>query len=197
MQKQLIARWTGAAMLTTLVTGILVSVFVADGIDINLSADIVATAQNMLDAEIRLRGKAYFMALMFALDALIMVGFFLLLREHGTFLASWALVVNVGASLLMLLGAVYALNAAEIAGNEAFDQLGSDAQRLMLAGMQATADYTSFHLGLVVSSAAKALFYYLFLRSRLIPPILSAWGVFASLFVGGTVVARDFIPVLG
>ncbi|MBT8137258.1 MAG: DUF4386 domain-containing protein, partial [Gammaproteobacteria bacterium] len=143
MQAQSIARCTGAALLATLLVGILVSVFVAHGIDINLSADIVATAQNMLDAELRLRGKAYAMALLFALDAVIAVGFFLLLREHNTFLATWALVVSVAAMLLMLLGAVYALNAAHIAGNSAFETLGTDAQRLMLAGLQATADYTS------------------------------------------------------
>ena len=67
----------------------------------------------------------------------------------------------------------------------------------MLAGLQATSDYTSFHLGLVLSSFAMAGFFFLFLKSALIPRLIAGWGLFASLFVGVTIVARDFIPILG
>ena len=67
----------------------------------------------------------------------------------------------------------------------------------MLAGIQATSDYTSFHLSLVISCVAQAGFFFLFLRAGLIPRLISGWGVFASLLVSTVVVARDFIPALG
>ena len=40
-------------------------------------------------------------------------------------------------------------------------------------------------------------FFLLFLKSALIPRLIAGWGLFASLFVGVTIVARDFIPLLG
>ncbi|MGB5723761.1 MAG: DUF4386 family protein, partial [Parasphingorhabdus sp.] len=125
------------------------------------------------------------------------LGLFLLLRKSGQLLAAWSLLVSVTAAIFSLLGAIFALNAAEIAGDPAYQNIASESQRLLLAGLQATSNYTSFHLGLVFSSAAMAGFFYLFLRSALIPGIIAGWGLFASLFVATTIVARDFIPLLG
>ena len=191
-----IARWVGWSMIATIIVGAATAMFVASGIDINLSADVSATAEAMLGAEERLRGKAYLGGLAFALDVLIGVGLYLLLRKTGPLLAGWSLIFGLMASLLMLLGAVFALNAAEIAGDTAYQAMAEDS-RLLLASLQATSDYTSFHLGLVMSSFAKAGFFYLFLKSGLIPKLIAGWGIFASLFVGSTIVARDFIPALG
>jgi hypothetical protein len=98
--------------------------------------------------------------------------------------------------VLGLLGAVYAMNAALIADDSAFDIIGGGTQRLMLTSLQVTSDYTSFHLSLVLSSAANAGIFLLFFKSGLIPKLISAWGVFASLFVVVALVGRDFIPLL-
>jgi hypothetical protein len=40
-------------------------------------------------------------------------------------------------------------------------------------------------------------FFWLFFKSRQIPAVIAGWGVFASLFVAGSIVLRDFIPALG
>jgi hypothetical protein len=127
----------------------------------------------------------------------VSVGLFLMLQSHGRLLASTSLVISLAAAVLSLLGAVFAMNVAELASAPAYASITDDAQRLMLAGMQATSDYTSFHLSLVISSVANAGFFYLFLRSGLIPVVIAAWGVFASLLVAVVIVARDFIPALG
>ncbi|MEH6702541.1 DUF4386 domain-containing protein [Parasphingorhabdus sp.] len=194
---QTLGRWVGWSMLATLIIGISSAFLVAEGIDINLSADVEATAQNMLEAEQRLRGKAYIAALTFALDALVSIGLFMLLRKSGQLLAAWSLLLSVTAAILSLLGAIFAMNAAEIAGDPAYQNITNEAQRLMLSGLQATSSYTSFHLGLILSSFAMAGYFFLFLRSSLIPRIIAGWGLFASLFVGVTIVARDFFPMLG
>lgn len=191
-----IARWVGWSMIATIIVGATTAMALASGIDINLSADVAATAEAMLGAEDRLRGKAYLGALSFGLDVIIAFGLFLLLRSTSPLIAGWSLFVGLVASLLMLLGAVFALNAAEIAGDPAYQSMAQET-RLLLASLQATSDYTSFHLGLVMASFAKAGFFYLFLKSGLIPKLISGWGIFASLFVGTTIVARDFIPALG
>lgn len=194
---QTLGRWVGWSILATLIIGFSSAFLIADGIDINLTADVKATAQNMLEAELRLRAKAYIAALTFALDGLVSIGLFLLLRKSGQLLAAWCLLVSVTAAIFSLLGAMFALNAAEIAGDPAYQNIANEMQRLMLAGLQATSNYTSFHLGLVLSSFAMAGFFYLFLKSALIPRVIAGWGLFASLFVGVTIVARDFIPILG
>ncbi len=194
---QKLGQYVGWTMLVSLAIGVISAFTLAKGIDINLSADVVSTAENMLHAETQLRAKAYVAALSFGLDLFILVGLYFLLRSTGRLLAFWCLLTSVTASALMLLGAVYAMNAAEIAGDQAYATLANEPERLMLTGLQATADYTSFHLGLVISMAAKAGFFYLFLKSNMIPKIISVWGLFASLFVAITIVSRDFFPMLG
>ncbi|NNE58521.1 MAG: DUF4386 domain-containing protein [Hellea sp.] len=191
------ARAAGWALLGSIVVGILGAVFVAKDIDINMSADIVGTAEAMLDAETRLMAKAYLGLLTFALALLTSIGLYLILKTRGQLLAAWSLLVALGGAVLVLLGSVYAMNAAQIGGNEAFETLASAEQRHLLAGLQTTSDYTSFHLGLVLSSSGNAGFFYLFLKSGLIPKIIAGWGLFASLFVAVMIVARDFIPALG
>lgn len=194
---QMIARIVGLSLLGAIIVGAVSAIFVAEGIDINLSADVVATAQNMLEAEAGLRGKAYIALATFGLAVLICSGLFLLLRHSGQLLAGWSLIVGLGAALIVLMGAVFNLNAAEIAGDAAYAELANGKQRLLLAGLQATSDYTSFHLGLILSSISNAGFFYLFLKSGLIPKLIAGWGLFAFLFVASAIVARDFIPFVG
>ncbi|MEH6828885.1 DUF4386 domain-containing protein [Parasphingorhabdus sp.] len=197
LNPQRLGRWVGWSMLAALVIGFSAAFTIAKGIDINLSADVKATAQNMLEAELRLRAKAYIAALTFALDGIVSIGLFMLLRKSRPLLAAWCLLVSITAAIFSLLGAIFALNAAEIVGDSAYQNITNETQRLMLAGLQATSNYTSFHLGLVLSSFAMAGFFLLFLKSALIPRMIAGWGLFASLFVGVTIVARDFIPLLG
>lgn len=191
-----VARIAGASLLATIVIGFLGAMFLVSDIDINLSGDVAATAENMLQAEQRLRGRAYLAGLVFGLEILFLMALFLLLRRTGPLLAAWSVALGVAAAIVSLLGAVFALNAAEFADNEAYRAMGQDS-RLLLASLQATSDYTSFHFSLVLGSIAKAGFFALFLRSNLVPRLLAAWGVFASLFVASTIVARDFVPALG
>jgi len=196
-QNQNLSRYIGWSLIASIAIGILASVFISSGIDINLSADITKTAENMFDAERRLHARAYMSIFSFMLQGFISVGLFFVLREYGPVLATWALVVGISAALLGLTGAVSAMNVAIIAENSAFETLTSDSQRLMLAGMQVTSDYTSFHLSLVLNCVAQAAIFYLFFKSNLIPKLISGWGVFASLFVAITIVGRDFMPALG
>ena len=193
---QHVARSTGLSILASVVVGLIGAFTIGQGIDINITADVETTATNMLEAEQALRAKAYLGGLMFCIEAIISAGLFLLARRYNMFLALGCLIVHVSASGLMGLGAMFAMNAAHVAGNAAYATLGQDTQ-LLLASLQATSDYTSFHLGLVLTAVGKAGFFYLFLRSGLIPRLIAGWGVFASLFVGTTVVARDFVPFLG
>ncbi len=192
-----LARRVGFAWLATLLVGIVATLLLGQGIDINLSADVQAVAVAMLEAETRLRALAYVGLLIFALDLLVSVGLFLLLKSTGPLLAAWSLAARIMAGLLSALGAVFLMNSAEIASRPAYTVLANNADRLLLNGLQATSNYTSFHLSIVLSSAAMAGFFWLFLKSDRIPKLIAAWGLFASIFVASTIVLRDFIPALG
>jgi hypothetical protein len=192
-----LGRRVGLAWLATLLVGIMATILLGQGIDINLSADVEAVAVAMLDAETRLRALAYVGILIFALDLLVTLGLFLLLRSAGPLLAAWSLVARIMAGLLSVLGAVFLMNSAEIASRPAYTVLADRPDRLLLNGLQATSNYTSFHLSLVLSSAALAGFFWLFLKSGRIPRLIAGWGLFASLFVVSMIVLRDFIPALG
>ena len=192
-----LARGVGLAWLAAMLIGILANVLFGKGIDINLSADVEAVATAMLDAETRLRALAYAALLVFALDLVVSIGLFLLLRSAGPLLAAWSLAGRITAGFLSVLGAVFLMNSAEIASRPAYTVLADNGDRLLLNGLQATSNYTSFHLSLVLSSAALAGFFWLFWWSGRIPKLIAGWGLFASLFVAITIVLRDFIPALG
>ena len=192
-----LARRVGLAWLAMMLLGILATILFGQDIDINLSADVEAVAVAMLDAETRLRALAYTGLLIFALDLLVSLGLFQLLKSAGPLLAAWSLAARIMAGLMSALGAVFLMNSAEIASRPAYSVLADSADRLLLNGLQATSNYTSFHLSLVLSSVALAGFFWLFLKSRQIPKLIAAWGLFASLFVASTIVLRDFIPAMG
>ncbi len=192
-----LARRVGLAWLGTLLVGIVSTVLWGQGIDINLSADVEAVAAAMQDAEVRLRALAYVALFIFALDLLISVGLYFLLKAAGPLLAAWSLAARITAGLLSVLGAVFLMNSAEIASRPAYTVLADGADRLLLSGLQATSNYTSFHLSIPLSSAALAGFFWLFLKSGRIPKLIAGWGLFASVFAGSTIVLRDFIPALG
>lgn len=193
----MLARRVGLAWLATLLVGIMATVLLGQGIDINLSADVEAVAMAMLDAETRLRALAYVALLIFALDLLVSLGLFRLLKSAGSLLAAWSLATRIMAGLLSVLGAVFLMNSAEIASRPAYTVLAGRADRLLLNGLQATSNYTSSHLSIVLSSAAMAGFFWLFVKSGHIPKLIAVWGLFASLFVASTIVLRDFIPAMG
>ncbi len=192
------ARITGWSLIATIAIGMAAAFTISHGIDVNMTADIKATAENMLQAEQRLRAKAYIALLGLSLQILISLGMFSLLRKSGPILAGWSLLIGLSSAITTLLGAIFAMNAAMITGHSAFTLMneGGD-HRLLLSGLQATADYTSFHLGLVLSSLSNAGFFFLFMKSRALPILIAAWGVFASLFVAIAIVLRDFIPAIG
>jgi hypothetical protein len=77
------ARLTGFALLATIVIGIVSAMTISAGIDINLSADVESTASAMLDAEMRLRAKAYVGLLLIGLNLLFLFGLYRLLHEDG------------------------------------------------------------------------------------------------------------------
>lgn len=190
-----LARQTGRVWLATIALGVAGVALIGADIDINLSADTEAVARAMLDAEVRLRAMAWTALLIFALDLLVSVGLYHLLRSSGPLLAAWSLAARLMAGLLSVLGAVYLMNAAEIANHPiALADLGD---RLLLNSLQATSNYTSFHLSLVLSSSALAGFFWLFFTSAKIPRLIAGWGLFASLFVAATIALRDFVPALG
>lgn len=194
---QSLARIVGISWLASIALGVLGALTVGQGIDINLSADVVATANNMLEAKTALRAKSYLALLTLSLEVVICIGLFMLLRASGPLLAGWSLATSLGAALLVLMGAVFNLNSAELAGDIAYTELANDQQRLLLTALQATSDYTSFHLSLILSSLSKAGFAYLFWRSGLIPKLIASWGMFAFMFVAIAIVARDFVPIIG
>ena len=76
---------------------------------------------------------AYAALLVFALDLLVSIGLFLLLRSAGPLLAAWSLAGRITAGLLSVLGAVFLMNSAEIASRPAYSTLADNADRLLEA----------------------------------------------------------------
>ncbi len=73
------------------------------------------------------------------------------------------------------------------------DMLGADKLQMVI-GMINGAAFASFNITTTFFSAGSTLFFYLFLKSRSIPVILSAFGIFASLVVLLTSLANLVFP---
>ena len=82
-QRKQTARIVGAAFVALIIFGILGSFTIASGIDINTTADIAGTAENMLAAESNLRAKAYLGGFGFMLEIIIAAGLYLLLKSRS------------------------------------------------------------------------------------------------------------------
>ncbi|QYJ06292.1 DUF4386 family protein [Qipengyuania flava] len=192
MQTLSTSRWTGAALLAGVVLGIVNAVSVSPGIDINLSGDFRATAEAMLQSPDRLQARGWMLMAIFACQAASLSGFYLLTRNRSPLPAIWALLAGLVAAKFSLSASVNAFAAGKLAsGVLAPDSASAHAV------METVANHSSFHLALVLSSLASAVFYGVFLRFRLLPPLLAGFGLFASLFVSATIVGRDFVAVLG
>lgn len=190
------ARLTGIALIATIALGIIMALTVLQGIDINLTADFVATPAAMMEAETSLRVAAYLSILGFALNSLVTIGLFVLLRQTSPVLALWCLCMGVTAAFMTLMGGVFTMNAALLAGNEGLATLADASQRTLLTSLQAATNYTAFHMGLIISSLSMAGYFWLFFKSRQIPSLLSGFGIYASLFVAIAISLRDFVPFL-
>ncbi|MFN2100440.1 DUF4386 family protein [Altererythrobacter sp. MF3-039] len=187
-----VGRWTGLAILASLLIGIINAMIVSAGIDVNLSGDIGGTAAAMSDAGQRLEGRGWILMILFLLEVVAIAGLYLMVRDTRRLAATSALLLGAGAALIGLVGALSAFNIAALLAN------GGEASRIStLIAREVAADYSSFHLSLVIASIAKACIYWIFVLNRRLPRLISGFGLFASGLVAVAIVARDFIPFLG
>lgn len=186
------SRWTGAALLAGVVLGIVNAVGVSPGIDINLSGNFHATAEAMLESPQRLKARGWLLMAIFACQAASLSGFYLLTRKRSALPALCAMLAGLVAATFSLSASVNAFAAAKLAEGA----LPSDGA-ITHAVMEAVSNHSSFHLALVLSSLASAVFYGIFLGYRLLPRALAGLGLFASLFVATAIVGRDFAAALG
>lgn len=187
------ARAAGVALLASIALGLLVALTLAPGIDVNLTADIGGTAANMAQAGPSLLGLGWLRLAVFALEVLFYTGLWIALKDRIPLISGWAAIIGIASAILGTVGSLIAMNAAQIAVDGAY----SDAGRLELLALQATLDYTSFHLALVLGCVAKAAFFASMFALHSVPRAVSAFAVFASLFVMTGVIGRDFIDMLG
>lgn len=196
MHGKQVARLTGAALLGLIGLGVLAGILVSGDININMSLDAARIIDNMATAEGRVYGKAWIAAGSGLVSLLIAVGLYTQLRGHGPVVALWSLLVAATGTIFALQSGLETLKIATVLSSDSMAAVPAEALRSLQVAFLA-GDYAAFHLSLVINSVAMAGFFWLFIRSRAIPAPIALWGLFASCFVTFTIVARDFIPVLG
>jgi hypothetical protein len=159
--------------------------------------DAVQTAINIVGAERLFRISSVIHLLTFASDAAIAVALYVVLkpvnRNLALLAAFWRLadcamlaanVVNDFAALRLISGAdsLRSFDAAQLQG----------LMRLFLSISAA-----GFQIGFVLLGLGSTLFSYLWLRSRYIPRVVAAWGIFASLTLAVVTLAVMVFPGLG
>lgn len=192
-----VARATGAALLLIIVFGIIGSVFVADGININLNPDTRETLDQMRTAVDRVYGRVHITTAIAILELLVAAGLYLLVRDHAPLVGLLSLLTSVLAVTMSLVAIAGTL---AIANTLASDSLGNTLNATQLEPILAAftiTEYSAFHLGVVLNATGKAGFFWLLARFRLIASPIAWWGFAASVYVVSMMVGRDFIDALG
>lgn len=192
-----VARATGAALLLIIAIGITASVFVADGININLNPDTQETLAAMRANLDGVYGRVHITTALTVLEVLVAAGLYRLVRERAPLVGLLSLLTSLLAAVMSLVAIASSL---AIANTLASDSLGNTLDAAQLEPVLATftiTEYSAFHIGVVLNATGKAGFFWLLARARLIAAPIAWWGFAASLYIVAIMVGRDFIDALG
>jgi hypothetical protein len=155
--------------------------------------DPARTADNVMASEPLFRAGLAAELVTIVLTTFLVLGLYVVLKPVGRNLASLALLWRIlensvlaaltfaSFTALALLGGGAYLNTAEVEG------LAYALIRVHIYGFQA---------GFLFLGLGSALFSYLWLKSRYIPPLIAAWGIFASLLMASVSLALIVMPGL-
>lgn len=175
------ARLAGAMYLFTMATAVFAEGYVRGSLYDGESA--ARTAQNLLASNALYRAALVADLLTFCGVVVLVWALYRLLREVDRPLAglgAFFRLVELGAHFAAL---AFGLAALSLLARGEYTQAFSDPQLQGLVGLALRAQGAGLTLGFIPLGLGSAVFAYLFFRSRLVPRLLAAWGIFASLLL--------------
>ena len=173
------ARVAGFLFLWLIITGLAGTLTISR---IKGSGTFVETAKRVAASELLYR-VALSSELIETLSALLLAfALYVTLKPVDKLLAQLAMYWRLGESLLGCVGMIFGFMRLRLYASQPAGTLGAD-QAQALVGLTRDAGSAAYNIGVMCFSIGSLLFFYLFFRSRYIPRIISAAGVFASVVV--------------
>ncbi len=174
------ARLAGAMFLFVNAIGIFAEVFVRGSL---LSGDVTQVAQNIIDSE-RLYRFSIVSDLAMLTGGLVLIwALYVLLRPVNRDLALLAVFLRIVETAVTAAATVGSLIAVRLLGGAEYLNVFESGELHALSRLARNAFGFGQDVGFIFLGLGSAVFAYLLLRSRYIPRILAAWGVFASLLL--------------
>ena len=174
------ARLAGAMFLFVNAIGIFAEVFVRGSL---LSGDVTQVAQNIIDSE-RLYRFSIVSDLVMLTGGLVLIwALYILLRPVNRDLALLAVFLRIVETAVTAAATVGSLIAVRLLGGAEYLNVFESGELHALSRLARNAFGFGQDVGFIFLGLGSAVFAYLLLRSRYIPRILAAWGVFASLLL--------------
>lgn len=190
-----IARSIGIVLLISIGLGIF-NLSVADSVSI-AAGDPAETVTNILAAESLLRLGAASEIFLAMLSIYVAGAFYVLLKPINEFLALLMVLFRLADAALQGVAAILTAQVLQLA--KTADSADASALQNIpgaLSQLQA-AHWDAFHIALMLSSAGSAIAFYLLFQARLIPRVISVWGVIASIGVIASNFAIRIDPAAG
>src|SRR5712692_3878913 len=178
--QRIYARVAGFLFLWLIVTGLAGALTISHIVG---SGTFAETAKRVVASE-HLYRVALSSELIETLSALLLAfALFVTLKPVDKLLAQIAMYWRLGESFIGGVGMIFGFVRLRLYSSpELIGALGTD-QSQALVGLTRQAGFASYNIGAMCFSIGSIIFFYLFLKSRYIPRILSAFGVFASVIV--------------
>ena len=172
------ARLAGAMFLFINATGIFSEVIVRGSL---LSGDVTQVAQNIIRSERLYRLSIAGDLVMFTGGLVLIWALYVLLRPVNRDLALLAVFLRIVETAVSVAATVASLIAVRLLSGAEYLNVFGAGELHALSRLARNAFGLGFDVGFIFTGLGSAVFAYLLLRSRYVPRVLAAWGVFASL----------------
>ncbi|HEX8256169.1 MAG TPA: DUF4386 domain-containing protein [Allosphingosinicella sp.] len=158
--------------------------------------DPARTADNIMASEPLFRAGLASELVTIVLTTALVLGLYVVLKPVGRNLASLALLWRILENSVLAALTFASFTALALLGGGAYLASVDTAQAEGLAYALIRVHIYGFQAGFLFLGLGSALFSYLWLKSRYIPPLIAAWGIFASLLMASVSLALIVMPGL-
>ncbi|HEX7605433.1 MAG TPA: DUF4386 domain-containing protein [Usitatibacter sp.] len=189
------ARIIGFLYLFQMATGVFGQAFVRDRLIVPGNA--AETAQNIIGSE-RLFRMSIAGDLVTYIGVIVLIwALYVLLRPVDRSLALLAVLFRLCENAVLCVATASSLVALRLLGGADDLKAFEPSQLHSLATLVISAQGLAMSVGFILLGLGSAIFAYLLLKSRYIPKVLAAWGIFASLVLAVVTLANIVFPRLG
>jgi hypothetical protein len=190
--QQVAAKWAGGILLLAMTTALVAELILLNGIVV--SSDPARTVTNLVEAQARYRLGHLVHMLTFASDAAVAAAMYVVLRPVSRGLVMTGALLRAANCAVLIVSVAVGLTIMRIAKSPEYLSAFAPEQIQGLARLFYGVQSDVMSTGWVLLGLGQAVFALAWLRSRYVPRVLAAWGVFASLLLATGPIVNMLAP---